>query len=196
MYRRAAHGIKSEQVSVNEGRVAHPAAAQHQGKGGRSSKRHGLLPLRRQPAPSHSSTVLLRAQHALSRRRRRCPGRRSASGKDRKAAAHMVGWRRLGALRSVSLGRRAQRSTTMHAKPPCNAAFPRGAHSSTPPPAARTVILIWSTKLTPVAYSVSSPTPMPNITQRPFVISAFLVHPSALPPGRKEGRAFSIRQPV
>ncbi len=35
-------------------------------------------------------------------------------------------------------------------------------------------------KSTPVAYSVSSPTPKPNMTQRPFVISFFGVHPNTL----------------
>lgn len=35
-------------------------------------------------------------------------------------------------------------------------------------------------KSTPVAYSVSSPTANPNMTQRPLVISFFGVHPKTL----------------
>ena len=43
-----------------------------------------------------------------------------------------------------------------------------------------TINFSWLMKSTPVAYSVSSPTPKPNMTQRPFVISFFGVHPNTL----------------
>ena len=39
---------------------------------------------------------------------------------------------------------------------------------------------IWLGKSTPVAYSVISPTSRPNMTQRPLVISFFLVQPKTL----------------
>lgn len=43
-----------------------------------------------------------------------------------------------------------------------------------------TIILSWSIKDTPVAYSVSMPTMRPNMTHRPLLISFFLVQPNTL----------------
>ena len=45
-------------------------------------------------------------------------------------------------------------------------------------PSRDTVSFSWSMKLTPVEYSVRSPTKMPPITCLPFKISFFLVQPN------------------
>ena len=61
----------------------------------------------------------------------------------------------------------------------------RARHSTSAMPRKETIILSWSMKSTPVAYSVSSPTAKPNMTHRPFPISFFFVHPNTLRAARR-----------
>ncbi len=68
---------------------------------------------------------------------------------------------------------------------------PTPGHSTSAMPRNETIILSWSMKSTPVAYSVSKPTAKPNMTHRPFPISFFFVQPNTLP--RADAHARSPR---